>query len=203
MKYFPNRKSQPNYKQNQRLRIQKTLNRFKNQFSDRKHFPKSGKKFQRQHQNNAARVCNRLRVLTQNQVGVSYWFCEHGSLIGLVFNQSSFIWNPDKQTSILWITAGIWNRMREHAYMKIFQYTVVCETLADQTLAGFRIFLEIFKNTIIYLVKNVGIFFKVTGSFVFFLKTGKRYRPNSFCIVNYGSHSTANFCWTNPFSTSG
>ena len=81
--------------------------------------------------------------------------------------------------------------------------TVVCETLADQTLAGFRIFLEIFKNTIIYLVKNVGIFFKVTGSFVFFLKTGKRYRPNSFCIVNYGSHSMANLCWTNPFSTSG
>ena len=125
MKYFPNRKSQPNYKQNQRMRIQKTLNRFKNQFLDRKHFPKSGKKFQRQHQNNAARVCNRLRVLTQNQVGISYWFCEHGSLIGLVFNQSSFIWNPDKQTSILWITAGIWNRMRGHTYMKIVQYKLL------------------------------------------------------------------------------
>ena len=146
MKYFPNRKSQPNYKQNQRMRIQKTLNRFKNQFSDRKHFPKSGKKFQRQHQNNAARVCNRLRVLTQNQVGVSYWFCEHGPLIGLVFNQSSFIWNPDKQTSILWITAGIWNRMREHAYMKIFQYILLYFTYLSEInwcskyWAHFRIF---------------------------------------------------------------
>ena len=71
MKDYKNRKLQNNYKQNGRMRMQNTLSRFKNQFSDRKNFSKSGKKFQRQHQNNAARVCNRLRVLTQNQVGVS------------------------------------------------------------------------------------------------------------------------------------
>ena len=75
MKDYKNRKLQNSYKQNGRMRMQNTLSRFKNQFSDRKNFffifSKPGKKFQRQHQNNAARVCNRLRVLTQNQAGVS------------------------------------------------------------------------------------------------------------------------------------
>ena len=69
IKDYKNRKLQQNYKQNGRMKIQKTLNRFQNQFSDIKFFSKSVKKFPRQHQNNAARVCNRLRVLTQNQVG--------------------------------------------------------------------------------------------------------------------------------------
>ena len=71
MKDYKNRKLQNSDKQNGRMRMQNTLSRFKNQFSDRKNFSKPGKKFQRQHQNNAARVCNRLRVLTQNQAGVS------------------------------------------------------------------------------------------------------------------------------------
>ena len=57
---------------------------------------------------------------------------------------------------------------RRNLYVFPYSYTVVCETLADQTLAGFWIFLEIFKNTILYLVKNLGIFFKVTDRFVFF-----------------------------------
>jgi len=71
MKDYKNRKLQNNYKQTGRIRMQNTLSRFKNQFSDRKNFSNSGKKFQRQHQNNVAKVCNRLRVLTQNQAGVS------------------------------------------------------------------------------------------------------------------------------------
>ena len=83
MKDYKNRKLQQNYKQNGKLRIQKTLNRFQNQFSDRKYFSKSGKKFQRQHQNNAARVCSRLRVLTQNQVGFSKRFFNSDLLLAV------------------------------------------------------------------------------------------------------------------------
>ena len=65
-------KMRPNKKirQNQKMKIQNTLNRFKIQFSDRKYFPKSGKRIHK-HSNNASRVCNRLRLLTQNQVGFS------------------------------------------------------------------------------------------------------------------------------------
>ena len=58
-------------RQNQRMKIQNTLNRFKTQFSDRKHFSKSR---QRIHSNNAARVCDRLRLLTPNQVWFSKLF---------------------------------------------------------------------------------------------------------------------------------
>ena len=91
MKDYKNRKLQNNYKQNGRMRMQNTLSRFKNQFSDRKFFSKSGKKFQRQHQNNAARVCNRLRVLTQNQVGVSNWFLNSDFWLAMrAANQRSF-----------------------------------------------------------------------------------------------------------------
>ena len=65
-------KMRPNKKirQNQKMKIQNTFNRFKIQFSDRKYFPKSGKRIHK-HSNNASRVCNRLRLLTQNQVGFS------------------------------------------------------------------------------------------------------------------------------------
>jgi len=74
-----------------------------------------------------------------------------------------------------------WNLEKNRLDEKMKKMEVDLENSADE-IAACGVHLEEFKNL---REKLGGYFFKWRTVLYFFLKTGKRYRPNSFCIVIY------------------